>query len=161
MTELIILFRWKYEDLLFAWVFGYIIFLYNATKNRAIHLTCRRDISVKFVQIWEICQKAFDRICYDRETGKIIDERIYYLNYNEKTKLYIFQIKVINGAISYLINFAINFLDESIKMVGRYVFSVCSCVLDDLHKKEIDYVTLLSSVIINKTYSFRTGLHHG
>ena len=28
------------------------------------------------------------------------------------------------------------------KMVGRYVFSVCSCILDDLHKKGIDYVTL-------------------
>ena len=51
-------------------------------------------------------------------------------------------------------------------MVGRYVFSVCSCVLHDLHKKGIDYVTLPSSVIINnyhdlrKTYSCRTGLHH-
>ena len=52
-------------------------------------------------------------------------------------------------------------------MVGRNVFSVCSSVLDDLRKKGIDYVTLPSSVIINnysdlqKTFSCRTGLHHG
>ena len=30
-------------------------------------------------------------------------------------------------------------------MVGRYVFSVCSCVLGDLHQKGIDYETLSSS----------------
>ena len=52
-------------------------------------------------------------------------------------------------------------------MVGRYVFSVCSCVLDDLYNKGIDYVILQSSVIINnysdlrKTCSYRTGLYHG
>ena len=53
------------------------------------------------------------------------------------------------------------------KMVGRYVFSVCSCILDDLHKKGIDYVTLPSSVIFNnysdvrKTCSCFISLHHG
>ena len=53
------------------------------------------------------------------------------------------------------------------KMVGRYVFSVCSCILDDLHKKGIDYVTLPRSVVFNnysdvrKTYSYCIGLHHG
>ena len=53
------------------------------------------------------------------------------------------------------------------KMVGRYVFSVCSCILDDLHKKGIDYVTLPRSVIFNnysdvrKTCSYCIGLHHG
>ena len=106
-------------------------------------------------------------MCCDTETGKIINERIYYLNYHEKTKLFLSQKKVVNGTISYLINFANNFLDQSIKMVGRNIFSVCSSVLDDLRKKGIDYVTLPSSVIINnysdlqKTCSCRTGLHHG
>ena len=75
-------------------------------------------------------------MCYDRESGKIIYDRTYYLNYHEITKLYLFQKKAVNGTISYLINFANSFLDESIKMVGRYVFSVFSCVLDDLDKKE-------------------------
>ena len=47
-------------------------------------------------------------------------------------------------------------------MVGRYVFSVCSCVLDDLHQKGIDYVTLPSSYYsdLRKNYSCCTGLHH-
>ena len=75
-------------------------------------------------------------MCYDRESGKIIYDRTYYLNHHEITKLYLFQKKAVNGTISYLINFANSFLDESIKMVGRYVFSVFSCVLDDLDKKE-------------------------
>ena len=48
---------------------------------------------------------------YDTESGKTIDDRIYYLNYYEITKLYIFQKKTINGTISYLINFANKFLD--------------------------------------------------
>ena len=74
-------------------------------------MTYRRDISVKFVQILVICQEAFDRMFYDTESGKTIDDRIYYLSYHEITKLYIFQKKAINWTISYLINFANNFLD--------------------------------------------------
>ena len=52
-------------------------------------------------------------------------------------------------------------------MVGRYVFSVCLCVLDNLHKKGIDCVTLPSSVIINNYSDLQknclgcTSLHHG
>ena len=59
--------------------------IYIAKSSRAIHLTCCRDISVKFVRILEMC--------YDTESGKIIDDRIYYLNYHEITKLYLFQKK--------------------------------------------------------------------
>ena len=52
-------------------------------------------------------------------------------------------------------------------MVGRYIFSVFSCVLDDLYKREIEYATLSSSVIIDnysdlgKTDFYCSGLHHG
>ena len=32
---------------------------------------------------------------------------------------------------------------------------MCSCVLDNSHKKGIDYVTLLSSVIVNNCFDLR------
>ena len=48
---------------------------------------------------------------YDTESGKAIDDIIFYLNYHEITKLNIFQKKAINGTISYLKNFANKFLD--------------------------------------------------
>ena len=108
------------------------------------------------LNLFEIYQEAFDCVCYDTESEKIIDDSVYYFNYNKITKF--FKKKVINRTISYL---------ESIKMVGRYVFSVCSCVLNGLHKKRIDYVTLPSSDIINnysdlqRMCSCRNGLRHG
>ena len=59
---------------------GPTIDIYIVKSSRAIHLTCCRDISVKLVRILEVCQEAFNRMCYDTESGKIIDDRIYYLN---------------------------------------------------------------------------------
>ena len=85
--------------------------IYIAKSSRAIYLTCHGDISLKFVQILEIRQETFDRMCYDTESGKSVDDRIYYLNYHEVTKVYLFEKKVINGTIFYLINFANNYLD--------------------------------------------------
>ena len=63
--------------------------IYIATSSRAIHLTCCRDIGVKFLEISEISQEAFDRMFYDTESGKIIDY-IYYLNYHEVSKVFLF-----------------------------------------------------------------------
>ena len=51
------------------------------------------NISLKFVQILEIRQDAFDRMCYNTESGKSVDDRIYYLNYDEVTKVYLFEKK--------------------------------------------------------------------
>ena len=58
-----------------------------------MHLTIRRDIGNKFVQILEICEEAFDGLCYDSQFGKITEDTIYYLNYHQITKLYLFQKK--------------------------------------------------------------------
>ena len=87
--------------------------IYIAMSSRAIHLTCCRNIGVKFLHILEISQEAFVRISYDTESGKIIDD-IYYLNYHEISKICLFLFKkkkADNGAISYLLNFANNVLD--------------------------------------------------
>lgn len=93
-------------------------------------------------------------MCYDRESGKIIDDRIYYLNYHEIKKAKSFQKKVIKGTIFYLIKWLVD------------VFFQCFHV-ENLHRKGKGYVILPNSVIINnysglrKTCLYRAGVHHG
>ena len=45
------------------------------------------------LNLFEIYQEAFDCVCYDTESEKVIDDSVYYFNYNKITKLYLFQKK--------------------------------------------------------------------
>ena len=62
--------------------------VYLSRKNKLILLTKDFDAIDLFVKILEVAEKVFDFFCYDKKSGNIIYDTIFYLNYHENKKLY-------------------------------------------------------------------------
>ena len=67
--------------------------VYSSRKNKLIHLITDFNASDLFVKMLQVAQKVFDTFCYDKKTGKIIYDPMFYLNYHEIKKLKLYQRK--------------------------------------------------------------------